>query len=166
MFEVAPPVRIVAVVTLFASTFDLLADFLLCARIAEFVGVFQSDLARYAAYGYFFFTVVPLPALLYVLFTNEPRLSIANPVLIASWIKLVALTWGLIKFTKLRFFWPCLPLNPKHETRENFRRCFQFTPYRLAMIFINICHGLAIFIVINNIIVSSKGGRPIVNRND
>jgi hypothetical protein len=84
--------------------------------------------------------------------------------LIASWIKLVALTWGIIKFTKLRFFWCCLPLNPKHETRENLRRCFQLTQYRLAMIFINCCHIFAIFIVIMNIIASSKGGRPIVKR--
>uniref|UniRef100_A0A914C8H9 Uncharacterized protein n=1 Tax=Acrobeloides nanus TaxID=290746 RepID=A0A914C8H9_9BILA len=198
--EWAPPVRVIAVITLFASTLDLMADFLICARIAEFIHNFQSDLARIAAYGYFFFTgvsilvyifemtdvcltlkndeesvfwarlakslvlcceEVPLPGLLYILFTNEPRLSLANPVFIGSWIKLIALTWGIVKFTKLRFFWPCLPLNPKHTSRENIRRCFTFTPYRIAMVVVNICHIFAIFIVINNLIASSKGGRPI-----
>ncbi|EYB87113.1 hypothetical protein Y032_0268g795 [Ancylostoma ceylanicum] len=61
--------------------------------------------------------LVPLPLLMNVLFTNEPRLSLAGPVFFGSCIKLVALTWGLVKFTKLRFFWPCLPLNPKHDVR-------------------------------------------------
>lgn len=198
--EWAPPLRIVAVVTLFASTLDLLADFLLSSKIAEFLPNFQSDIARAAAYGYFFFTgvsvivyvfemtdvcltlkndyenvciarlakslvlaaeEVPLPLLLNVLYRNEPRMSIANPVCLASWIKLVAMTWGIVKFTKLRFFWCCLPLNPKHDTRENFRRCFTFTLYRITMIFVNICHITAIAIVIYNIILSSKGGQRI-----
>lgn len=44
-------------------------------------------------------------------------MSLANPIHIASWIKLITLTWGIIKFAKLRFFWPLLPLNPKHDTR-------------------------------------------------
>ncbi|KAK6031531.1 hypothetical protein OSTOST_02315 [Ostertagia ostertagi] len=151
--EWAPPVMVVAVVTLLASTLDLMADFLV---IAEFLGNFHSRIAVVAAYGYFFFTgvsvfvyifemvdvcqtlkyeeenvfyarlakslvlaleEVPLPALLNVLFTNEPRLSLAGPVFFGSCIKLVALSWGLVKFTKLRFFWPCLPLNPKHNYR-------------------------------------------------
>uniref|UniRef100_A0A0R3RHD7 Anoctamin n=1 Tax=Elaeophora elaphi TaxID=1147741 RepID=A0A0R3RHD7_9BILA len=104
---------------------------------------------------------VPLPLLLNVLFTYEPRMSIANPACLVSWIKLIALTWGIVKFTKLRFFWCCLPLNPKHDTRENFRRCFTFTLYRITMIFVNICHIIAIAIVINNIVITSKGGRRI-----
>lgn len=76
MFEVAPPVRIVALVTLFASTFDLLADFLLCARIAEFVGSFESDLARYAAYGYFFFTIVSI--FVYIMEMTDVCLTLKN----------------------------------------------------------------------------------------
>lgn len=60
---------------------------------------------------------VPLPLLLNVLFTTEPRLSLASPVYVSSWIKIITLTWGIVKFTKLRFFWPLLPLNPKH-TKE------------------------------------------------
>ncbi|CAI4226984.1 unnamed protein product [Auanema sp. JU1783] len=201
--EWAPPVRVIAVVTLLTSTLDLMADFLVCSRIAEFLSNFQSQTAIYAAYGYFFFTAlsvfvyvfemidvcktlkhdeenifyarlakslvlaleeVPCPSFLNILFTNEPRLSLANPVFFSSCIKLVALSWGIIKFTKLRFFWPCLPLNPKHDTRENVRRCFTFTLYRCCMIFVNICHILAIFLVIKNIIASKDGGRPIVVR--
>ncbi|EPB80529.1 hypothetical protein ANCCEY_00426 [Ancylostoma ceylanicum] len=56
--EWAPPIMVVAVVTLFASTLDLMADFLVCSRIAEFLGNFQSQIAIQAAYGYFFFTGV------------------------------------------------------------------------------------------------------------
>uniref|UniRef100_A0AC34Q8T8 Uncharacterized protein n=1 Tax=Panagrolaimus sp. JU765 TaxID=591449 RepID=A0AC34Q8T8_9BILA len=152
--EWAPPVRVIAAVTLFASTLDLLADFLLCARIYEFLPNFLTTTAVRCAYGYFLFTgisvivyifemvdvcltlkndeedifysrlakslvltleEVPLPTFLYILFTTEPRLSLANPVHISSWIKLITLTWGIVKFTKLRFFWPLLPLNPKHD---------------------------------------------------
>ncbi|PAV84639.1 hypothetical protein WR25_00734 [Diploscapter pachys] len=56
--EWAPPVRVIAVVTLFAATLDLMADLLVCNRIAEFLDNFQSQIAIYAAYGYFFFTGV------------------------------------------------------------------------------------------------------------
>ncbi|KAL6724766.1 hypothetical protein Aduo_019623 [Ancylostoma duodenale] len=203
--EWAPPIMVVAVVTLFASTLDLMADFLVCSRIAEFLGNFQSQIAIQAAYGYFFFTgvsvfvyifemvdvcqtlkyeeenvffarlaksmvlaleEVPLPLLMNVLFTNEPRLSLAGPVFFGSCIKLVALTWGLVKFTKLRFFWPCLPLNPKHDVRENVRRCFTLNLYRCTMIVVNFCHILAIVIVIRNIIASRNGGRPIVVKDE
>lgn len=198
--EWAPPLRVIAIITLFASTLDLLADFLLCSRIIEVLPNFQSGIARAAGYGFCFFTVVsvfvyvmemtdvcltlkndfenvffarlakslvvaaeevPLPTCLYILFRNEPRLSLANPVYLASLIKLVALTWGIVKFTKLRFFWCCLPLNPKHDTRENFRRCFHFTLYRITMLFVNICHIIAITLVIINIINASQGGRRI-----
>uniref|UniRef100_A0A9J2PER0 G-protein coupled receptors family 1 profile domain-containing protein n=1 Tax=Ascaris lumbricoides TaxID=6252 RepID=A0A9J2PER0_ASCLU len=200
--EWAPPLRVISVITLFASTLDLMADFLLCRRIAEFMGNFQSDVAFMAAYGYFFFTgisvivyifemtdvcltlkndyenvffarlakslvlaaeEVPLPALLYVMYTNEPRSSLSNPAYLASWIKLISMSWGIVKFTKLRFFWCCLPLNPKHDRRENIRRCFQFTLYRIVMLFVNICHITAIIIVIMNIIEAGKGGRPILS---
>ncbi|KJH44238.1 hypothetical protein DICVIV_09749 [Dictyocaulus viviparus] len=109
---------------------------------------------------------VPLPSLLYVLFTNEPRLSLAGSVYFSSCIKLVALLWGLVKFTKLRFFWPCLPLNPKHDFRENVRRCFTLNLYRFTMIVVNICHLLAIVIVIMNIIASKNGGRAIVVKDE
>uniref|UniRef100_A0A1I8AV12 TLC domain-containing protein n=1 Tax=Steinernema glaseri TaxID=37863 RepID=A0A1I8AV12_9BILA len=198
--EWAPPLRIIAIITLFASTLDLMADFLLCSRIAQYLHNFQSEVAVWAAYGYFIFTAisvmvyvlemtdvcltlkndvedvffarlaksmvlaaeeVPLPGFLHILFTHEPRLSLANPVYIGSWIKLIALTWGIVKFTKLRFFWPCLPLNPKHDTRENVRRCFTLTFYRMAMIIVNLCHFFAIFLVVQNLIAASKGGKPI-----
>ncbi|CAJ0569286.1 unnamed protein product, partial [Mesorhabditis spiculigera] len=198
--EWAPPLRVISIVTLLAATLDLLADFLVCNRIAEFLPNFQSQKAIYAAYGYFFFAgvsvivyifemidvcqslkyevenvytarlakslvlaleEVPMPTLLNILFTNEPRLSLANPVFFSSWIKLVALTWGIIKFCKLRFFWPCLPCNPKHDRRENIRRMFTFTAYRCAMILVNICHFYCIYIVIRNIMASANGGRPI-----
>ncbi|EFO16098.2 hypothetical protein LOAG_12410 [Loa loa] len=201
--EWAPPLRVVAVVTLFASTLDLIADFLLCSKIAEFLPNFQSDIAFLAAYGYFFFTgvsmivyvfemtdvcltlkndfenvfnarlakslvlaaeEVPLPILLNVLFIHEPRMSIASPAYLVSWIKLIALTWGIVKFTKLRFFWCCLPLNPKHDTTENLRRCFTLTLYRITMIFVNICHIIAIVIVIYNIVITGKGGRRIKSK--
>lgn len=105
---------------------------------------------------------VPLPLLLYILFNAEPRMSIANPMYVVSWIKLITLTWGIIKFTKLRFFWPLLPLNPKHDTRENMRRCFQINLYRATMISVNVFHLLAIFIVILNLMQSSDGGHPIM----
>jgi len=104
---------------------------------------------------------VPLPLLLYFLFTAEPRLSIANPMHIASWIRLITLTWGTVKFTKLRFFWPCLIFNPKHTTRENVRRMFQINCYRATMIFVNCCHFAAIAIVVENLVLSGRGGRPI-----
>ncbi|KAL3990802.1 putative integral membrane protein [Acanthocheilonema viteae] len=198
--EWAPPLRVVAVVTLFASTFDLIADFLLCSKIAEFLPNFHTNIALLAAYGYFLFTgisvivyvfemidvcltlkndfenvfsarlakslvlvaeEVPLPILLNVILTYEPHMSIAKPACLVSWIKLIALTWGIVKFTKLRFFWCCLPINPKHNTRENFRRCFTFTLYRITMIFVNICHIIAIAIVIYNIVIAGKNSRRI-----
>lgn len=81
---------------------------------------------------------------------------------IASWIKLITLIWGIIKFTKLRYFWPLLPLNSKHSTKENIRRCFHFNLYRISMIIVNIFHFVAIFLVIMNIWISGKGGRSIV----
>uniref|UniRef100_A0A183BM10 Ion_trans domain-containing protein n=1 Tax=Globodera pallida TaxID=36090 RepID=A0A183BM10_GLOPA len=166
----------------------------------RFLTLQQTDIARYCAYGFFFFTgvsilvyifevvdvcltlkydeenvyfarlaksmvlvleEVPLPALLYFLFTSEPRLSIANPMHIASWIKLITLSWGIIKFAKLRFFWPLLPFNPKHNRRENIRRCFHLNLYRLTMIVVNLFHLMAISIVITNLVVSGRGGRPI-----
>ncbi|KAF8383256.1 hypothetical protein PRIPAC_72398 [Pristionchus pacificus] len=169
--EWAPPLRVIAVVTLFASTLDLMADFLLCSRYVfemidvcltlkyEVENVFYARLAKSLVLAA---EEVPLPSLLYILFTNEPRLSLAQPVFISSWIKLVALTWGIVKFTKLRFCWPCLPLNPKHDFRENLRRMVSLTLYRVCMIIVNSCHILAIVIVIKNLIASSAGGRPIV----
>uniref|UniRef100_A0A0N4ZQD1 Ion_trans domain-containing protein n=1 Tax=Parastrongyloides trichosuri TaxID=131310 RepID=A0A0N4ZQD1_PARTI len=199
-FEWAPPIKIVAVVSLVASTLDLLADFLMCAKIAEFMDNFQSETAFKAANGFFLFTgisilvyifemtdicltlknevedvhmarlaksmvlafeEVPLPILLNIMYTNEPRMSLSNTVNIGSWIKLVALVWGLVKFTKLRFLWCCLPINPKHDIRENVRRCFQFSLYRVVMIIVNFCHFTAIFICVINIVDSSRGGRPI-----
>lgn len=39
--EWAPPLRVIAIITLFASTLDLMADFLLCGRLAEYIGNFQ-----------------------------------------------------------------------------------------------------------------------------
>uniref|UniRef100_A0AC35TKR7 Ion_trans domain-containing protein n=1 Tax=Rhabditophanes sp. KR3021 TaxID=114890 RepID=A0AC35TKR7_9BILA len=204
-FEWAPPVRVISVVSLLACTLDLLADFLMCAKIAQHLDNFQSDTAFKAANGFFFFTgvsvlvyimemtdicltlkndfedmvmarvakslvlaleEVPLPILLNIMYSQEPRMAIAATVNLGSWIKLVALLWGLVKFTKLRFLWCCLPLNPKHDLSENTRRCFQFTFYRIVMLIINFCHFAAIAIVIVNIVDSSKGGRPIFVRRD
>ncbi|KAI6197789.1 hypothetical protein M3Y94_01266500 [Aphelenchoides besseyi] len=198
--EWAPPLRIISIITLFASTLDLMADFLLCSRLAEFLENFQTDTAKICAYGYFFFTgvsilvyiaemvdvfhslkydeenvffarlaksmvlvceEVPLPLLLNILFSTEPRMSLASPMHISSWIKIITLTWGIVKFTKLRFFWPLLILNPKHEQKENIRRCFQINSYRATMIFVNIFHLLAIIIVVMNLVQSGRGGRPI-----
>lgn len=67
---------------------------------------------------------VPLPLLLFIIWcpilspspplrqegglsdrTHEPRMSLAQPCLIASCIKLVALVWGIVKFAKLKFCW-------------------------------------------------------------
>ncbi|KAI6239513.1 hypothetical protein M3Y99_00569300 [Aphelenchoides fujianensis] len=198
--EWAPPLRIISIITLFASTLDLMADFLLCTRLAEFLYNFQTDTATICAYGYFFFTgisilvyiaemtdvclslkydeenvffarlaksmvlvceEVPLPLLLNILFSTEPRMSLANPMHISSWIKLITLSWGIVKFTKLRFFWPLLFLNPKHSKEENIRRCFHINGYRALMIFVNIFHILAIVIVVMNLLQSGRGGRPI-----
>ena len=50
--------------------------------------------------------------------------------------------------------------------RENVRRMFQMTLYRIAMIFVNICHILAIYIVIINIIASKDGGKAIIVKDD
>lgn len=91
-------------------------------------------------------------------------MSIANPMHIASWIKLITLSWGIIKFTKLRFFWPFLPLNPKHDYQENVRRCFQLNLYRITMIIVNMFHLFAILIVILNIVMSGNGGKPIITQ--
>ncbi|EYB87112.1 hypothetical protein Y032_0268g794 [Ancylostoma ceylanicum] len=49
---------------------------------------------------------------------------------------------------------------------ENVRRCFTLNLYRCTMIVVNICHILAIFIVIRNIIASRNGGRPIVVKDE
>ncbi|CAD6185305.1 unnamed protein product [Caenorhabditis auriculariae] len=202
--ECAAPAMIIATITLFASTLDVLADLLVCVRIAEFLHNFQTDIARFAAWGYFVFTAVslvvylfemidvcltlkyeqenvfvarlakslvitleevPLPLMMFILFTHEPRLSLANPVFFSSCIKLVSLVWGVVKFTKLRFFWPCLPLNPKHDVRENVRLCFTFTLYRVAMIFVNICHVIAACLALTNAINSYGGGKKIPQQN-
>ncbi len=57
-WEKAPPLRIVSVVTMFTSTLDLLADFLLCVRIHQVMDHFETLEARLASYGYFLFTGV------------------------------------------------------------------------------------------------------------
>ncbi|VDM91821.1 unnamed protein product [Litomosoides sigmodontis] len=202
--EWAPPLRVVAVVTLFASTLDLIADFILCSKIAEFLPNFHTDIGLLIAYGYFIFTgisaivyvlemtdvcltlkndcesifnarlakslvlvteEVPLPILLNLLITYEPRTSLTNPAHLVSWIKLISLTWGIIKFAKLRFFWCFLPLHPKHDIRENCRRCFTFTFYRITMIFVNICHVISIAIVLYNIVITGRDGRRIQSNN-
>ena len=78
---------------------------------------------------------VPLPFFLHIVLLHESMPAMANAVHISAWIKvnfqdlskscnfdpsvcqLVTLSWGIVKFTKLRFFWCCLPLNPKHDFR-------------------------------------------------
>lgn len=105
-----------------------------------------------------------MPLLLYILFSVEPRMSIASSMYVASWIKLITLTWGIIKFTKLRFFWLLLPFNTKHNYQENIRRCFKLNLYRVLMITVNMFHIFAILIVILNIIMSSKGSKFIITQ--
>ncbi|KAI6181725.1 hypothetical protein M3Y98_00859900 [Aphelenchoides besseyi] len=157
--EWAPPLRIISIITLFASTLDLMADFLLCSRLAEFLENFQTDTAKICAYGYFFFTgvsilvyiaemvdvfhslkydeenvffarlaksmvlvceEVPLPLLLNILFSTEPRMSLASPMHISSWIKIITLTWGIVKFTKLRFFLAAFDFESKARAKRKY----------------------------------------------
>ncbi len=52
----APPVRVVAVITLLASTLDLFADMLLCHRLNQTLDNFCTRIAWNAAICYFVFT--------------------------------------------------------------------------------------------------------------
>jgi len=74
--EWAPPVRVIAAITLFASTLDLMADFLLCSRLAEFLHNFQTEMARNCAYAYFFFTGVSI--LVYIFEITDVCLTLKN----------------------------------------------------------------------------------------
>ncbi|CAI5455385.1 unnamed protein product [Caenorhabditis angaria] len=91
---------------------------------------------------------VPLPLILYNLMDYRGGITLAHSFGLLSMIKIVTLAWGFIKFIKMRFFWPCLPLNPKHETRENVRRCFTLTQYRISMVIVNIFHVIALTLCI------------------
>uniref|UniRef100_A0A915LX57 Gustatory receptor n=1 Tax=Meloidogyne javanica TaxID=6303 RepID=A0A915LX57_MELJA len=142
--EWAPPMRVIAAITLFAATLDLMADFLLCSRLAEFLHNFQTERARLCAYGYFFFTGVSV--LVYIFEIVDVCLTLKNEeedLYFARLAKSMVLVFE------------------EHDRDENIRRCFKFNLYRCTMIVVNICHLFAIFIVINNLIVSGRGGRPI-----
>uniref|UniRef100_A0AC35FFQ8 Ion transport domain-containing protein n=1 Tax=Panagrolaimus sp. PS1159 TaxID=55785 RepID=A0AC35FFQ8_9BILA len=147
VLEWAPPATIIAAVTLFASTLDLLADFLLCARLYEFLPNFVTQIARNCAYGYFIFTGISV--IVYVFEMIDVCLTLKHEqedVFYARLAKSLVLTLEEVPLPG--FF-------------ENVRRCFTFTKYRIAMVIVNIFHMLAIFIVVNNLIESGKGGRPI-----
>lgn len=107
------------------------------------------------------FEEVPLPLCLLIIFYNEPRMSLANPAMIASCIKLVALVWGIVKFIKLKFFWFCLPCTMDHGFKENCRRCWTPKLLRIIMLIVNICHILAIVLTIINICNTSGGGKAM-----
>lgn len=201
----APPVRVVAIITLFASTLDLFADMLLCHKLYTTLDHFCTHVAYNAAICYFVFTgisvavyacemadvfitlkydeekpfyarlaksmmivfeEVPLPLILCIIFTNEPHQKLANPAMIASCVKFVALVWGIVKFMKLKFCWPFQPCCQGHGWNENVRRCCMPTCYKICMCIVNICHLLSIIICFNNIIQASHGGRIILKTDD
>lgn len=119
----------------------------------------------YSRKNYIYVLQVPLPSLMNLLFTNEPRLSLASPVYFSSWIKLVALTWGLVKFTKLRFFWPCLPLNPKHDAKYVVKLLFLVKLFQFSeKTFVAVSHlrhtvfawWLSTFVIFLQFILSSR----------
>lgn len=105
------------------------------------------------------FEEVPLPLCLLIIVLNEPRKGIANPAMVASCIKLVALVWGIVKFIKMKFCWFCLPCTMDHGFYENCHRCWTPKLIRVVMLFVNLCHAAAIALTIINIIVSSKGSK-------
>jgi hypothetical protein len=69
---------------------------------------------------------VPLTCLLYIIYTHEHTLSIIKPTIVVAAIKLIALTWGIVKFNKLRFCWPCLPCTLRHGRRVFMRTLFAY----------------------------------------
>lgn len=77
--------------------------------------------------------------------------------MVTAGIKLSALLIGVLKFAKMRFCWffyPCRSGN----SEENIQRCFTFTWYRAAMIFVNVCHAIAITLCVITLILASTGG--------
>lgn len=104
---------------------------------------------------------IPLPICLMVIYQNEPRTSLANPAMIASAIKLVALLWLIVKFIKMKFCWFCLPCILDHGFDENVRRCLTLKWWRIAMLFVNVCLVAAILITFVNIIITSGGGKTL-----
>lgn len=192
----APPVRVIAVVTLITATLDLLADFIMAIKISHVFRNFTCP-AYHAAIAYFFFigcsvliyivefadciiTVkqnretrwlcklsrslylifeeVPIAFCFMIIFLNQPHLSLVSPGLLVSCIKLVALTWGIVKFVKIRFCWFCMPCCYGNGLYENIDHCFTFTLYRTVMLIVNLFHILAIILVIINIVICSRGG--------
>lgn len=77
-----------------------------------------------------------------------------------SAIKFVSLTWGIIKFIKLKFCWFFYPCNGGHGYNENVRRCFTFNLYRVAMIVVNVCHVISIALCVINICIASGAAKP------
>lgn len=106
---------------------------------------------------------VPLPICLLIIFTTEPghRGNMAGPVKFGAAIKFIALTWGIVKFIKLKFCWFFYPCNGGHGYHENVRRCFKFTLYRVAMIIVNICHVVSICLCVINMMIATGAGKPL-----
>lgn len=102
---------------------------------------------------------IPLPLCLLTIYRNEPRTALANPAMIASAIKLVALLWLIVKFVKMKFCWFCLPCILDHGLDENVRRCFTMKWWRVAMFFVNVCLIVAIVLSVVNIAMTSSGGK-------
>jgi len=200
----APPARVIALITLLASTLDLFADVILAIYLGKELTKAPpfGCVGKRATYAYFFFTgitglvyvvefidcvttlknnqetrwlsrlskslcltceEVPLPICLLIIFTTEPghRGNMAGPVKFGAAIKFIALTWGIVKFIKLKFCWPFYPCNGGHGYHENVRRCFKFTLYRVAMIIVNICHVVSICLCVINMMIATGAGKPL-----
>jgi len=195
MTDIAPPVRVIAIITLLCSTLDVFADIVMSIKLSTLVKDFNAPDSIRATYCYFLFTAisviiyiievidiiitlknnqenriltplvksliivfeeVPLPVCLLIIYSNEATVTLANPMLVISCIKLVTLTWGILKFMKIKFCWLCLPCLLDHGMRENVRRCFSVSFHKFAMIVVNICHAIAITVCLMNIIISSR----------
>uniref|UniRef100_A0A915JN78 Uncharacterized protein n=1 Tax=Romanomermis culicivorax TaxID=13658 RepID=A0A915JN78_ROMCU len=193
----APPVRIVAIITLITTTLDLLADIIMAIKLNDIFRPFTCS-AFHATIFFFIFAAVsaviyviewvdcivtlknnqetrwlcklsrslaivfeeiPLPLCMLIIYCNQPSMSLAQPGLFVSIIKLIALTWGIVKFIKIRFCWFFMPCCLDHGYDENVRRCFNFTVYRVVMLAVNICHVIAIVLTIINIVIYGRGGQ-------
>jgi len=104
---------------------------------------------------------IPLPICILIIYTNEPRSSLATSIVLASCVKLNALVWAIVKFTKLRFCWFFLPCTLDHGTQENVRRCFTWRLFRLCMFIVNVFHMIAVILTVINIINASDGGHTM-----
>lgn len=56
--DFAPPVRIIAVITLICTTLDVFADIVMCIKLSAIIGDFKSKHAISATYCYYLFTAI------------------------------------------------------------------------------------------------------------